>query len=472
MKRSLWTLVACLVLLSTLVSACAAPAPQVVEKQVIQTQVVEKVVEKEVPVVQTQIVEKIVEKVVAPTGTPEPEKITLTVWDFKSNEPAGAPYYQMADESFMAMHPNVTIKRVAQPHTEYYQILGTTIAAKSGPDVIMFHPASNIFDRKDAVMALNDYIGDFKDDITGWEGFTYEDGSVLGVPITVQGLAIYFNKALYTQAGLDPENPPTTWAEMVAACEAIKTTTGKACFTFGDKEGWNADWWLSIMLNGMLSAEEQQAWINGEMKMTDPKPQKALELLAEAVELGWFPEGAASTAMFPDSFEIFERGDAAHVVGLTSDVANWKEFADFLGDKNLGVMKGLITDETVFASADELPFVNSAGIGFAVASWTPHPDMAVEFVKHMASKENLQNYHLYAAAMVSRKDFDTALISSTAGKQIVAWAAGLNATTFHQWMPQAVVQEHERQGQLLLTAATTPAEAAAAIQKVWDAEAK
>jgi multiple sugar transport system substrate-binding protein len=288
----------------------------------------------------------------------------------------------------------------------------------------------------------------------------------------VQGFAIYFNKDIYTQAGLDPENPPATWTEMVAACEAIKTKTGKACFAFGDKEGWNADWWLSVMLNGLFTPEEAQAWVNGEMKMTDPKPQKALELLAEAAKLGWFPEGAASTAMFPDSFEIFERGDAAHVIGLTSDVANWKEFADFLGDKNLGVTKGLIIDETVFKSIDELPFVNSAGIGFAVTSWSPHQEMATEFVKHMASKENLQNYHLYAAAMVSRKDFDTGLISSAAGKRIVEWAAGQNAATFHQWMPQAVAQEHERQGQLLLTGATTPADAAAAIHKVWDAETK
>ena len=470
MKRSPWTLVACLVLLSTLISACAAPTPQVVEKQVIQTQVVEKIVEK--PVVQTQVVEKVVEKVVAPTGTPEPEKVTLTVWDFKSNEPAGAPYYQKADEAFMAAHPNVTIKRVAQPHTEYYQILGTAIAAKTGPDVVMFHPAAYIFDRQAAVMPITEGVADLKDSLAGWEGFTNADGEVLGVPITIQGFAIYFNKDLYTQAGLDPANPPTTWDEMVKACEAIKTKTGKACFTFGDKEGWNADWWLSVMLNGMLTPEEQQKWVAGEMKMTDPKPQKVLELLAEAAKLGWFPEGAASTAMFPDSFEIFERGDAAHVIGLTSDVANWKEFADFLGDKNLGVMKGLITDPTVYAKIEDMPMVNSAGLGNAVMNWTPNKELATEFVKSMASKENLQNYFLYAGAMVPRKDFDTALISSEAGKKIVEWAAGTISPTFHQWMPTAAAQEHERQGQLLLTGAVTPQDAAAAVQKVWDEAAK
>jgi hypothetical protein len=74
--------------------------------------------------------------------------------------------------------------------------------------------------------------------------------------------------------------------------------------------------------------------------------------------------------------------------------------------------------------------------------------------------------------MVPRKDFDTALISSEAGKKIVEWAAGTTSPTFHQWMPTAAAQEHERQGQLLLTGAVTPQDAAAAIQKVWDEAAK
>ena len=53
-----------LVLSITLLAACAAPTPQVVEKQVVQTQVVEKVVEK--PVVQTQVVEKVVQQTAVP----------------------------------------------------------------------------------------------------------------------------------------------------------------------------------------------------------------------------------------------------------------------------------------------------------------------------------------------------------------------------------------------------------------------
>jgi len=71
--RKLFALPTLLVLLASMVlSACVAPTPQVIEKEVkvVETQVVEK----EVKVVETQVVEKEIEKQVVVTATPEPAK--------------------------------------------------------------------------------------------------------------------------------------------------------------------------------------------------------------------------------------------------------------------------------------------------------------------------------------------------------------------------------------------------------------
>ena len=56
-----------LVVISLLVAACAAPTPQIVEKEVIRTVVVEKEVPVEKKVVETVIVEKEVQVIVTPT---------------------------------------------------------------------------------------------------------------------------------------------------------------------------------------------------------------------------------------------------------------------------------------------------------------------------------------------------------------------------------------------------------------------
>ena len=53
-------------------------------------------------------------------------------------------------------------------------------------------------------------------------------GKQWGVPIAFSTKALYWNKGLFKQAGLDPEKPPHTWAEELADAKAIKEKTGIA----------------------------------------------------------------------------------------------------------------------------------------------------------------------------------------------------------------------------------------------------
>lgn len=54
------------------------------------------------------------------------------------------------------------------------------------------------------------------------------EGTQWGVPIAFSTKALYWNKDLFKQAGLDPETPPKTWAEEIAFAKQIKEKTGIA----------------------------------------------------------------------------------------------------------------------------------------------------------------------------------------------------------------------------------------------------
>ena len=54
------------------------------------------------------------------------------------------------------------------------------------------------------------------------------DGKVLGLPIAMSTHAMYWNKGLFRQAGLDPDKPPTTWQALYDDARAIKDKTGVA----------------------------------------------------------------------------------------------------------------------------------------------------------------------------------------------------------------------------------------------------
>jgi multiple sugar transport system substrate-binding protein len=52
------------------------------------------------------------------------------------------------------------------------------------------------------------------------------DGTQWGVPVAFSTKALYWNKDLFAQAGLDPESPPKTWAEEIEDAKIITEKTG------------------------------------------------------------------------------------------------------------------------------------------------------------------------------------------------------------------------------------------------------
>jgi len=56
------------------------------------------------------------------------------------------------------------------------------------------------------------------------------DGQQWGSPVAFSTKALYWNKDLFTAAGLDPEKPPVTWAEEIADAKAIAEKTDAAGF--------------------------------------------------------------------------------------------------------------------------------------------------------------------------------------------------------------------------------------------------
>jgi multiple sugar transport system substrate-binding protein len=67
------------------------------------------------------------------------------------------------------------------------------------------------------------------------------DGKQWAVPIAAYGQALHYNRTLFTQAGLDPDNPPSTWDEIRTAAKQIADRTGQAGYaqmTTDNTGGW------------------------------------------------------------------------------------------------------------------------------------------------------------------------------------------------------------------------------------------
>jgi ABC-type glycerol-3-phosphate transport system substrate-binding protein len=148
----------------------------------------------------------------------------LVVWDWKSSDKTAADYVAKAKADFAKKHPGVTVEFVAQPFDQYYTLLGAAIQANKGPDVMLFNGGGQLRDRTSALLPLDQYLAPDRQRLAGWEAFA-KDGKTYAAPVTLQGHPIYYNKALYKKAGLDPDKPPTAWNDFVSGCAAIKKAT-------------------------------------------------------------------------------------------------------------------------------------------------------------------------------------------------------------------------------------------------------
>ncbi len=335
-----------------------------------------------------------------PRSTPGGSDGRLVVWDWKSGEPSAASYIEQAKADFAKKHPDVTVDFVNQPFDQYYTLLGAAIQSGKGPDVILFNGGGQIRDRVDALMPLDDYLAEDRQRLAGWDAFT-RDGRTYASPVTLQGHPIYYNKTLYEKAGLDPANPAMTWDEFVDDCAAITKATGARCFALGNKEGYGIQFFLSGLASGILTPQEYDAWVGGKRDWTSPNVKRIFELWKEAGDKGLNNDGANSTAMFNDSFALFQSGKAAHVIGLMSDVGHWRDFSEFLTADKLGVMDAPVVSSGAIPS---LPY--DGGIGYAVAKWTKDPKVAADLVRSLTSTDALSAFYAGAGAIASDTTID------------------------------------------------------------------
>jgi ABC-type glycerol-3-phosphate transport system substrate-binding protein len=325
----------------------------------------------------------------------------LVVWDWKSGDENAAAYLEEAKANFAEQHPDVTVEFVAQPFDQYYTLLGTAIQAGEGPDVIMFNGGGQLRDRTSALVPLDGYVAEDRQRLAGWEAFA-SDGETYASPVTLQGHPIYYNKALYQQAGLDPEQPATTWDEFLDNCEAIQDATEASCFALGNKEGYGIQFFMSGMGPSILPPDEYDAWIDGQRDWEAAHVQRLFEIWTEAEAAGLNNPGVNSTAMFNDMFATFQAGEAAHVIGLMSDIGHWKDFNEFLGEDMVGVMQPPVVTE---GATPLLPY--DGGIGYAVANWTPDPALAADLVRSLTSTDALAAFYAEAGAIASDITIDT-----------------------------------------------------------------
>ena len=262
----------------------------------------------------------------------------ITVWDWNFETETWGKALKQIDAEFLEMHPGVTIKHLAQPHANYYQLWQTANSTKSGPDVLQMHAGTfGVLTYPDSLEPLNDRITpEMKASIKGWEsvaGNFDPNGTIYGIPGNLSGWVFYYNKALFAQAGID--GPPKTWDDLIAACEKLKAADILP-FALGNQDGLGTLQYLNIIFPGNFNEADSVALAKGEIKYNGEAFTRVNQHLLDLIKAGYFDPGFASMLQWTDAVESFAGGQSAMIAGIASDTVSYNEFLPDLGD-DLGV---------------------------------------------------------------------------------------------------------------------------------------
>ena len=161
-------------------------------------------------------------------------KENVTFWQFDTSK-ASIDAYNTAIKGFEKKYPDITVTMQIVPWADQQQKITTALASGSLPDVSMLgNDVVAQYAANGALAPLDPYLAGWskqegtdvkKDMYAGDLAYYTYNGKLYGSPVADETRMLYYNKDLFSKAGLDPSSPPATWDEMASAAKKLKSVT-------------------------------------------------------------------------------------------------------------------------------------------------------------------------------------------------------------------------------------------------------
>jgi ABC-type glycerol-3-phosphate transport system substrate-binding protein len=142
------------------------------------------------------------------------------------------------------------------------------------------------------------------------EGTTSKN-KIIALPKGAYAQALHYNRKLFSDAGLDPNKPPTTWAQLQADAKQIAQKTGKTGYAEMAKDDNTAGWILTTLVYALGGRMEVGRGTSAQATLNNPKAVTALNMLKK---MRWTDNSMGST--FDYGWSDINQAFAAGNVGM------------------------------------------------------------------------------------------------------------------------------------------------------------
>jgi multiple sugar transport system substrate-binding protein len=297
--------------------------------------------------------------------------VTLSygLWDISQT-----PAMQQIIDEFHEANPNINVKIQLTPWKDYWTKLQTSASGGTAPDVFWMNLDNlMLYAEGNQLLRLDDMIERDGVDMSNYvsaiaEGYQYK-GATYGMPKDVNAFGIFYNKNLYTAAGVEFPNASWTWDDLADAAKKL-TDPSKGVYGIVAPLNEEMTWYLSIpSFGGYIISED------GKKSGYDtPESIKGIQFWVDLINK-YHVSPTLQQTTDTDYRTLFTSGKVATFIGGSWEPAAFAEIPEALA----------FTDVSPLPKGDS-PHYYSNGLGNVVYAKTPHPAEAWKFVKFLGSK--------------------------------------------------------------------------------------
>jgi ABC-type glycerol-3-phosphate transport system substrate-binding protein len=215
---------------------------------------------------------------------------------------------------FEKANPNIKLQPME------YQWLGSTFAAKLAAGTLPMVFTVPFTDAR--TLGDNGQLADLTPLVKKWTYFkkynpavlaegTTSKGKIVGIPTAAYAQALHYNRKLFAQAGLDPNKPPTTWAQVREYARIIAQKTGAAGYAEMGQNDNTAGWILTTLVYSLGGRMEVGHGASAKATLNNAYTIQALNLLKQ---MRWTDNSMGST--FDYSWGTINQAYAAGKIGM------------------------------------------------------------------------------------------------------------------------------------------------------------
>ncbi|ASS69399.1 extracellular solute-binding protein [Paenibacillus sp. RUD330] len=331
-------------------------------------------------------------------STDSGKKVTITFQNIYPD--ATSPANKLLKElvaQYESEHPNIKIELDSLNTDQQKLKLKTQAGNKEIPDITIVNPAAQMKPYVDAKLLapLNDMLDQnglkdtFQKGLLDYYSF---DGNTYALPDGNNIEVVYYNKDLFTQAGIS--DVPKTFDELIADVKALKAK-GITPIAIGEKDTWTGSFlFMNILLRTNGGPGFLQDVMDGKKDFNDPAFTEAVDAFQELVQAGAFPEGATSIDANAGG-NIFKTGKAAMFI-----IGSWE--TGNIDASSVAGKVGAFTFPTVKGKGDLNQFMLAPGSGFAISANSKHLQETKDFLNFFMTEFPKKKFELKDAVGVGQ----------------------------------------------------------------------